>query len=257
MPHSPLRPILLAGALMLSAGPAAAQPYGGWGGSPWGQDRDRVPTQGNAEPSRQIEVETYRAADAGDRLGKGRIVVSEPPAPPAPPPPPPSDGLPGTGAPPDAADKLPVYEAAVVDQLAAKGYDIAHVDNPAQLVEVSVSHAVVIPEEARHKPVSGEMAVGVSNYGASYGLALNVDLSKPRKAIVATRVDVRIRDKATSRVLWEGHAEGQTRATEDGYNDGPTATRLANALFAKFPAGKIVQPDAGAQHLGPVEGGGE
>jgi hypothetical protein len=120
-----------------------------------------------------------------------------------------------------------------------------------------VSHAVVVPEEARHKPVSGAMEVGVSNHGAGYAMELDVDLSKPRKAIVATRVDVRIRDRATNRVLWEGHAEGQTRATEDGYNDGPTATRLAGALFAKFPEGKIVQPEPGMQQLAPAENGGE
>jgi hypothetical protein len=252
MPALPIRPILLASAVLMSAGTAVAQPYG-WGGG-WPGDRERVASQGDAEPSRQVEVETYRAADAGDRLGKGRIVVSEPPPPPAPPPSP--DGPPAVLS--DAPDdKLPVYEAAVIDQLAHKGYDVANVNGAGQLVEVDVTHAVVVPEEARHKPVSGEMAVGVSNRGSGYALALNVDLSKPRKAIVATRVVVRIRDRATNRVLWEGHAEGQTRATETGYNDGPTATRLAGVLFAKFPEGKIVQPEPGMQQLGPVEGGGD
>jgi hypothetical protein len=222
---------------------ALAQPYpggypGGWAG---GGRAQRVGTQGGAEPSRQIDVETFRSVDAGDQLGKGRIVVSD--APPRPKHEHDSDAstIVVTGD-PDA--KLPVYEAAVIDQLAGKGYDISHYADPAQFVEVTISSDVVIPEEAPHKPVSGEMSVGVSNHGSGYGLALAVDLSKPAKAILATRMDVRIRDKATRRVLWEGYAQGQSRATEngsDGIDDTRMATRLAVALFARFPDGKVVQ----------------
>jgi hypothetical protein len=239
----PSRIRLIVPFLAVLATPALAQPYpGGWGGQrggPWGGGR--VATQGGAEPSRHIEVETFRAADAGDALGKGRIVVTD-----TPPPPPRSDDdgdqraqIVVTG---DPEAKLPVYEAAVIDQLAGKGYDVAHAANPGQLVEVAISKDVVVPEEAPHKPISGEMSVGVSNRGSGYGLALAVDLSKPRKAIMATRLDVRIRDKATHRVLWEGYAQGQSRATDGGDDDTRIAGRLAFALFAKFPDGKVVQP---------------
>jgi len=252
------------------AAPALAQPYtGGWGGrGGWPDGDGRVATQGNAEPSRRIDVETFRAADAGDALGKGRIVVVDtpPPAPPppepgadpAPPPPAYAAALPGSNdGPRNVDDKLPVYEAAVIDQLAGKGYDIATVGNPQQLVEIAVSHDVVIPEEAPHKPVSGEVSVGVSNHGYGYGGALYIDLSKPRKAIIATRVDVRIRDKATHRVLWEGYAQGQSRATDNGVDDTQVATRLSAALFAKFPAGQVVQALPDARQLAPADGGGE
>ena len=230
----------LAACILMCATPAFAQGYPGGYPGQWGGGQ-RVGTQGGAEPSRQIDVETFRAADAGDQLGKGRIVVSDAPSRP----PRNSDGddsaIVVTG---DTEAKLPVYQSAVVDQLAHKGYDISHIANPGQLVEVMITSDVVIPEEARHKPVSGEMSVGVSNRGSGYGLALAVDLSKPRKAIMATRMDVRIRDKATRKVLWEGYAQGQSRATEngsDGIDDGHMATRLAVALFSRFPDGKVVQ----------------
>jgi hypothetical protein len=100
---------------------------------------------------------------------------------------------------------------------------------------------VVVPEEQKRKPVSGAMEVGVSNRGSYQAMALNIDLSKPAKAIIATRLEVRIRDKATDRVLWEGHAEAQTREDDDGPNDGAVAARLATALFARFADAQVVQ----------------
>jgi len=259
MPRSPARLLIPAFVVLSLAAPALAQPFpGGWGGArhgAWPDDGGRVATQGNAEPSRRIDVETFRAADAGDLLGKGRIVVTDAP----PPAPIPHDADHDGPAIADggADEKLPVYEAAVIDRLAGKGYDVAHAADPGQLVEVTISKDVVVPEEAPHKPVSGEMSVGVSNRGSGYGLALAVDLSKPRKAIVATRLDVRIRDKATHRVLWEGYAQGQARETGGGDDDTQMAGRLAGALFARFPQGKVVQPMEGASPLSPPNGAGE
>ena len=240
MPSRSVRKVLPALVALVCTTPAFAQGYPGqWSGPPGGQ---RVGSQGGAEPSRQIEVETFRAADAGDQLGKGRIVVSDAPPRPARDRDGDDSAIVVTG---DIEAKLPVYQAAVVDQLANKGYDISHIANPSQLVEVLITTDVVVPEEAPHKPISGEMSVGVSNRGSGYGLALAVDLSKPRKAIMATRMDVRIRDKATRKVLWEGYAQGQSRATDGGsggaIDDGRMATRLAAALFARFPDGKVVQ----------------
>jgi hypothetical protein len=249
-------PVLIATMIALAqTAPAMAQRYGGYG---WQGSDGRVATQGNAEPSRHIDVDTFRAADAGDALGKGRIVVVDatPPAPPPPPEAAPGE-LPGNGDSPAPETKLPVYEAAVVDQLAGKGYDIATATDPQQLIEISVSHDVVVPEEAPHKPVSGEVSVGVSNRGMGYGGALFIDLSKPRKAIVATRLDVRIRDKATHRVLWEGYAQGQARMTDSGFDDTHMATRLSGALFAKFPDGKVVQAMPQSERLTPTDGAGE
>ncbi len=217
--------------LLLMAAPciAQAQPFPGDGpmmGDRWGShDRLGRDERQGSQPSRRVEVTAFRAADAGDRLGKGRIVVSAMSA--------------GEDA-SDADGKLPVYEAAVVDELARHGYDTATAQDPGQVVQVGVSHRTVVPEEAARKPVSGAMSTYVSNRGSGYGLALNVDLSKPKKAIVETRLDVRIRDKATGATLWEGHAEAQNREGDEGLDNGAVAGRLASALFAKFPEGQVV-----------------
>ena len=220
--------LLSCAALILTvSGVSQAQPMpgGGWGGGPMmnqrlrGDDGRRL-----AQPDTKVVVEAFRTSDSAALLGKGAITVA---------------AAPGT----EAEWKLPVYEAAVVDQLAKLGYDTAVSGaEGGQIAQIGITHDVVVPEEQKRKPVSGAMEVGVSNRGSYQAMALNIDLSKPRKAIVATRLDVRIRDKASGRVLWEGHAEAQTREDDDGLNNGAVAARLASALFAKFDDATEVAP---------------
>ena len=217
--------LLICAALLLPV-PAItqAQPFGGRGGMMMGQGWSGPDGQRTSQPDKRITVEAFRSGDAGDVLGKGAITVA---------------ATPGT----EAEWKLPVYEAAVVDQLAKLGYDTAVSGaDGGQIAQIGITHTVLVPEEEKRKPVSGAMEVGVSNRGNYTAMALNVDLSKPRKAIVATRMDVRIRDKASGRVLWEGHAEAQTREDDDGLNNGAVAARLASALFARFDDATVVTP---------------
>lgn len=225
----PYRPAIAA-LLVLGIVPAAqAQAWGGMDGGMdpgmgmrgdrWGDSRGGPAA--SAEPSKKISVDAWRAADAGDALGHGRIVIAA------------ADGA-------EEEWKLPVYEAAVVDELARRGYDTATANDPGQVAQVAVSHETVVPEEAPHKPVSGAMSTTVSNRGTGFGMAIALDFTKPKKAIIATRLDVRIRDKASGKVLWEGRAEGQAREGDVGLDNGAVAARLAAALFAKFPEGQIV-----------------
>lgn len=237
------RPYILPFALILAAlaVPAFAQgmpgegPYGGpRGGGGWNdrrgdprQDQRQNRQTGSAEPAPGIAVTAFHAADADELLGKGQIVVA---------------AISGG----DELGKLPVYEAAVVDELARRGYDTASSSDRGQIAQIGVAHRTAVPEEAPRKPISGAMSTTISNRGSGFGLALEVDLTKAKKAIIATRLDVRIRDKASGRVLWEGYAEGQAREGESGLDNGAMATRLAAALFARFPEGEIVQPLAAA-----------
>lgn len=171
------------------------------------------------------EVTTFRAADAGAALGTGPIVVAA------------ADGA-------EAVWKLPVYEAAVVDELARHGYDTA--TSPAsggQVAQIMLSRDVVQPEEPPRRPVSGEMGVMVGNRGSATHMGLAIDLTKPKKALVSTRMEVRIRDRMTDRVLWEGRAEVASRAGDSGPDDSAIAARLAQALFARFPEGTVVGHD--------------
>jgi hypothetical protein len=217
------RKLLLSGLASLAiAGTAVAQPMGGRWDTPMDQRMRGEDGRRSIEPARKVEVEAFQSADAAPLLGKGPITVAA------------ADGA-------EAEWKLPVYEAAVVDQLAKLGYDTAVSGaEGGQIAQIGIRHEQVVPEEPKRKPVSGAMEVGVSNRGNYTAMALNIDLTKAKKAIVSTRLDVRIRDKASNRVLWEGHAEAQTREDDDGLNNGAVAARLASALFAKFTDAQVV-----------------
>ena len=236
---SPLRPSLCLCLFVATAAlamPAQAQSMRGWHHDPFMDSPDR---RAPAQPQRQVQVETWRTADAPALLGHGRVKVSAHDAAP-----PPDDDAPPAAAPIDA---LPVFEAAVVDRLAAAGYDVADSQAPAQIADVTISRATVVPPEAPHRPISGEMSVGVSTRGTSDGMALAVDLTKPAAAIVETRIDVRIRDAATGRTLWEGHARSQAREGEREAGADAWAQRLARALFAHFPEGTVVETMPGVE----------
>ena len=166
-----------------------------------------------------LNVATYVASkEDADALGHGGIAVAQ------------SPGTMGPGL------ESATYEAAIVDQLAKAGYDTNSASSAqGQVAELVITHDVVQPEELPHSPVSGDMAVEIGNRGSAVGMGLNVDFSKPLKALIATRLDARIRDKATNALLWEGHAEIITREGDSHWTSQAIADRLAAALFRNFP----------------------
>lgn len=215
------------------ADPVVAQPSGGfgggfgsgWGGPGWGRpgwDRGPDPMRRGDADSREgkVQVSRFLAEDVDLRtLGHGPIGVA---------------AMPGSTG---DARSAATFEAAVVDQLAKAGYNtVTQKPDSGQIAEVRVIHDVVRPEETKRNSVRGEATVGVSNRGNYTGLALNVDLSKPAKALVSTRLMARIKDRATGAVLWEGRADMVTRDGDDRWTEQAIATRLAAALFEDFPA---------------------
>ncbi len=218
-------------ALCVISTPALAHP--GWGGPGWGEpgwgepgwgDRTSWSNQNGSDAETRIgKVQVSRFAAEGDAaaaLGHGAVTVA---------------AMPGGLTDADGRE-LATYEAALVDQLAKAGYDTAvAAPQGGQIAELRVTHDIVVPEEAPHKPVSGEVTMGVSNRGSMMGMAVAVDLSKPRKALISTRLEARIRDRASNQVLWEGRADMITREGDSRWSDSRIATRLAEALFDDFP----------------------
>ena len=216
-------------ALAAGASPLSARP-GGWGGTDgsrpgWGDSQwDRGPSAGDRLVSRDRSREGRIAVDrfVGDRpdaLGHGTIAVSS-----------------GT----EGQDYVPqenraAFEAAIVDQLVHAGYDTTQQTAQGQVAEIRVTRTVLEPGEARRKPVSGSAAMSVGTGGSAYGLAVNVDLTKPLPPLVSTRLEARIRDRATQAVLWEGRAEVATREGDEKWGEQAIAARLAQALFDGFP----------------------
>lgn len=217
------RAMLVSGAVAATvlATPANAQmgPWGGWS-RPGSFDRGyraSDPRQGKIEVSRYV-ANTPNAA----RLGHGPIAVA---------------AAPGSMS---MGSENAAYEAAIADQLARAGYQTqggaqAASQSGAQVAELVIAHSVVEPPEPPRSPVSGEVNVGVGTYGTSAGAAIAIDMSKPATALISTRLDASIRDKATNELLWEGHAKVLTRVGDDKWTTQKTAARLAAALFEDFP----------------------
>jgi hypothetical protein len=219
-----VRPSLaIVACLLLTATPAFAQSRG-WSGPGWDSPRaggwsdQRLSSNSRDDREGKVDAESFAAVDVGDALGHGAITVSTLPS-----------------MTPGAADGA-AFEAALVDQLVKAGYDTtAAAPEGGQQAEIRIVRDVLLPEEQRRKPVSGEAMIGMGTYGSSMGLALSVDLRKPRKALVSTRMDVRIIDKASGKALWEGRAEMATREGDKRWNEQAIAGRLSSALFKNFP----------------------
>lgn len=219
----------------LSMAPAAyAQPVG-WGPG-WGSGWDtpgRSDFRSNAPRSRdsregQVDVSRFVIdSPAASALGHGPITVES------------DSGPEGTSW--LAPNLRAAYEAAIVDSLVGAGYDTLHA-NPehAQHVTLTIARRVLVPAEEKRSPVSGSAAMSMGTRGSAYGLAVNVDLSKPRPALVSTRLDMRILDHAGGTVLWEGHAEIATRDGDEDWSEDRIAHKLAAALLDRFPEAQPV-----------------
>lgn len=212
----------LAAGILALTGPALLAQPGGWGPG-GGGDPHWSSRSGRAASSLegQLDVAWFRAEGIDPAaLAKGAIVVI---------------AMPGDEAAGDPRVQA-TFEAAVEGQLVFSGYQVLQAGTDGgQVAEVRILRSEAEPAEGKRDPVSGQMSVGVSNRGAMLGLAVQVDGSKPRAALLATRLETRIRDRATGRVLWEGCAQMFTRDGDARWSDDAIATRLAQALFKDFP----------------------
>lgn len=236
MTISRLLALLSVSAAVAAGSPALAQP--GWGEPGWrrGPAEDTAARQGDDREGR-ISVERFPAEGTAPRMDKGRLghgAIAVAPATPA------SQAATLT----DSGEQA-VYEAAVIDRLVKAGYETrapaAGPDGAAppggQVVSVTVLHEELTPPEEKHKPVSGAMEMGVSNRGSMMGLAINIDMTKPKGALVQTRLAVQIRDDAGN-PLWEGRALIATREGDARWGRQQVAAKLAEALFKGFPGGR-------------------
>ena len=209
----------LAGVALASPALARPGPWGhrGWGAMPSGSYYSHGSVRDPREGKIQVAAYAANSPNAA-QLGHGPITVASAPG----------NLIMGTE---DAA-----YQAAVFDQLLKAAYLSGGPQSiNGQLAELKISHTLVEPEEPPHDPVSGQAGVGISNRGSTIGIAVGVDLSKPLKALVATRLDAQIRDRVTNEVLWEGYAKVVSRQGNREWSNAATAARLAAALFKNFP----------------------
>lgn len=194
--------------LAVTAASLSAQP------GPW-RDRPAPSLEG------QVDAEQFRA-DGIDPAGlvKGTIVVVR---------------MPGEAGAGDARVDA-TFQAAVETALVGSGYKAGSGGEAgSQIAEVRVVRTEAEPAEGKRDPVSGQMSIGVSNRGTALGMAVHVDGTKPQKALLATQLEVRIRDRASGNVLWEGRAQMFSRDGDERWGDDAIAARLSRAMFTGFP----------------------
>lgn len=224
MPAASLGAALLA-VLALST-PAHAQPgwggmggWGGYGGGFGGSGRYSAPRD---DREGRVDAERFLADGAIPMLGHGRITLRT---------------MPGTTA---SDREQATFEAAVVDQLAKAGYDTTGPDGDGgQIVEITVVRDQLEPAEEKRNPISGSATMGVSNRGSMMGLSLAYDATKPRGALVMTNMEIRIRDRASGKALYEARARIATREGTKAASDDAVSVRLAGALFERFPSSSL------------------
>lgn len=218
--RSPLLTVTIAAALGLTGTALMAQPGrwgGGWDEPGWGSAPRRAPSLEG-----RIEVARFRAEgavlDPSGPIGVGPMTDEA-----------------GIGDPRINA----TFQAAVESKLLASGFAaLPGGSSQGPIAEVRVVRNEAVPAEEKRKPLSGEMSMGVSNHGSMMGLALRYDATKPRAALLSTRLETRIKDRTTGAVLWEGRAEIVTREGDDKWDDQAIADKLAKVLFDGFP-GKV------------------
>ncbi|SFF94904.1 hypothetical protein SAMN05518801_10484 [Novosphingobium sp. CF614] len=207
--------------------------YPGWGSPGWDGPMGAPMSRGGSRDPREGRVAVSRfvvAEPAADALGHGPVTV---------------ESESGEGPWVETGQRA-AYEAAVIDALVGAGYDTLHPGGAqAQVAKLRVTRQVLVPAEEKKSPVSGSAAMSVGTHGSAYGLAVNVDMTKPRAALVSTRLDARILDQASGKVLWEGYATIATREGDDDWGEGRIASKLAAALFDNFPKADAIVP-AGA-----------
>lgn len=204
---------------------------GDWPASARGPSRSADPREGQVDAGRFVID-----GPAAEVLGHGPVSVES------------ESGPQGTGW--LAPNLRAAYEAAVVDSLVKAGYDTLHPDaEGAQHVTLTIARRVLVPAEEKRSPVSGSAAMSIGTRGSAYGLAVNVDLSKPRAALVSTRLDMRIHDRPGGAVLWEGHAEIATREGDEDWSEDRIAGTLASALLDRFPEAQPVSVGFGEPAL--------
>jgi len=167
-------------------------------------------------PVGPVEVTRFHVPDAA--LGRGTIRVE------------PAPGEDGNSI------EFRTYAAAVARELTRLGYTEAAPGAPAapQAAVVSLARRTLVPER-RRGPVSIGGGGTTGSYGSGVGVGIGIDLSGPPPEMVQTELGVTLRERATSRSLWEGRATFTVKAGAPLAQAPLGAAKMAAALFRDFP----------------------
>lgn len=138
---------------------------------------------------------------------------------------------------PDISLEFRTYAAAVERELQGVGFTAATAGTPsAYVARVALSRSFRPSGYGTDKPVSVGMGGGVGSRGSSgFGLGIGINLSGKPKDYVTTQLEIQIRNRADSAVIWEGRATTQAREGTNAAQPNVAAARLASALIGGYP----------------------
>ncbi|HVI98338.1 MAG TPA: DUF4136 domain-containing protein [Sphingomonas sp.] len=165
-----------------------------------------------------IDVTRFHLGRTDAPLERGTIVV-EPFAPAGP-----------------ASLEYKTYAAAVQTELMRNGYTVPAPGGEAAYVAVvnfmRASRGVI----ERSSPFS--IGLGGASFGRHVGVGggLSVPIGKRRTTeLIVSELSVQIKRRADGTVIWEGRAQRESTSDAPDAAPGPTAARMAQALFKDFP----------------------
>ncbi|MFT3966440.1 MAG: hypothetical protein QM690_11225 [Sphingobium sp.] len=126
------------------------------------------------------------------------------------------------------------YANAVAAALSRTGFSVVDSGRPAALTAaIDFDTAIDRPVDRRGSPVSVGVGGATGSYGGGVGLGIGINLSGPPKAMIASRLSVRL--SRGDAALWEGRAETRAKEGTPGAQPGIAAGKLADALFRDYP----------------------
>ena len=128
------------------------------------------------------------------------------------------------------------YSAALLRELQRVGFTEARdePDKSQYVARYTIDRAVLSAGGAR-SPVSVGVGGSTGSYGSGVGLGIGINLGGRPKDKIVTELSVRISDRASGNVVWEGRASIEAKQGSPAAQPGLAAAKLAEALFRDFP----------------------
>lgn len=135
----------------------------------------------------------------------------------------------------DLSLEFRTYARAVTHELQQIGFTPADTAPGDYVVNVGYSRDFRDPMVERRSPVSVGVGGSTGSYGSGLGVGIGIDLSGKPRGTVFTGLQVQIRRRSDSAVIWEGRAMTRARQGTPASQPGIAAAKLAAALFRDYP----------------------
>lgn len=128
------------------------------------------------------------------------------------------------------------YSAALLRELQRVGFSEARDGggNSEFVARYTIERARIDAGGSR-SPVSVGVGGSTGSYGSGVGLGIGINLGGRPKDKIITELSVRITERDSSAVVWEGRASVEAKEGSPASQPGLAAAKLAEALFRDFP----------------------